>query len=246
MTSSSATIYSRLLNLSQMKNVPYTSLPNTTLNEKYNVDTNVIDGYPIVKYFGIGVMHNIDLINGKRKYHQVYDGALFNQIPFRLSTTKLTDKTLFLEVPTTINNVQYFAYYLKEASLEESKILEVSGLSGNVSVKEFDTGVVNVLNPVGYITNNLSDKYLAIVSRLELNLSQVDMVGINEVVNILYPDGGVTLGELGVFSGKKNGDKLLQTQLMYFSELEYPVPLLNKTTLIMDVGGQEPLGVLNG
>ena len=90
---STRTIYNLKLQTCMMFGLPYHPLPNTTLNEKFNIyPYNEIDcnyenqNYPRVNGIVIGIggneVVNSDILDLKLGKHSPVDAALFEHIPF--------------------------------------------------------------------------------------------------------------------------------------------------------------------
>ena len=99
-------------------------LPNTSLNEKFDIDTEIHtpeNMYPKLNYFSIGVGGEpiTDATDSYRySKHSAMDGSLFKHIPLAL---KRLDEDFTPEVQAnyrfrkmiTVSNVDYMAYYLR-------------------------------------------------------------------------------------------------------------------------------------
>ena len=118
-------LYNVDLYLKFMLGVPYKLLPNTSLNEKFDIlpRVSVPKGvYPTLKYWAIGTGGNsvVDNVGGLNySEHGALDAALFQQIPFVMKRLdddvdpSIREKYRFRRVEL-INNEEYACYYLKK------------------------------------------------------------------------------------------------------------------------------------
>jgi hypothetical protein len=110
-----------------LNNCPYEALPNSTLNQKYNILNGINNGlynYPVINYFAIGagdietiVLPATGTIKTRPKLHRATDAAPFKQRPFvaRLLDEDLTDgeREMFaLRRKETHRGKDYWVYYL--------------------------------------------------------------------------------------------------------------------------------------
>jgi hypothetical protein len=127
------TVYGTALQTAQLLGIPYSILPNTTLNERFNVQASAIlpDGqYPRLQYYSIGTggMKVVSGINNRIKTEQVQhrstDAACYDPFPFILREVNndlMPSERLkyALRVQEVINGVTYIAYYLKRIDMAQ-------------------------------------------------------------------------------------------------------------------------------
>ena len=117
---SNRTIYGLKLQMDMLLGDRWTPMPNTTLNEKFNIGLNAPQpsSYPTLKYMclGVGGSSIIDSQTGYRfSTHRAIDAGLFEHIPFII---RPIDQDLTLEerskyrfrIQENINGNQYYCY----------------------------------------------------------------------------------------------------------------------------------------
>lgn len=196
------------LQTSQFLNIPHVLDANTTLNEKFNIQTNVSlsDTDKIgLKYIGIGNAGHTSTIgvNGisktKLRRHKPRHAALFNQLPFILRLP--TDDLTALERPKyrlrrleTHNGVAYVAYYLRLLDLSETQTrLEFRTADNGVVTSTPYVPTLEDLNPVpedltpGSVLETTGD-YVSAVAKVSLVMNAEDMIELRNVCNVIYGD----------------------------------------------------------
>lgn len=125
------TVYGTLLQTVKHLGLPFTLVANTTLNEKFAVQSGVAPGnseIPSMRYFGIGNLGHmtVQAEDGSDETvpipHRATDAGMFGQIPFVLRETSNDlpaniRAKYALRVQETHNNVNYFAYYLRRIDM---------------------------------------------------------------------------------------------------------------------------------
>ena len=243
-------------------------LPNTSLNEKFNIDTDIHTpegNYPKLNYFAIGVGGEV-ITDATTSYrysrHSVIDGALFNQIPFAL---KLPEEDFTSEVQAKyrfrktvyINNTEYIAYYLKLCGDVELRdfYYEINTIDGKSTLGVYNNNTDKILNPTpinkSTILNNLNTtNYISKLIKFFFTLTATEMYEIFNVIEILNLDA-THITEIGICSGHDmdvDGElKAIDTQMAYIMDtnLFLATDMLSEDTinLWLEVGGSEPLMV---
>ena len=216
------TVYSSYLQTCGLLKLPFELKPNTTLNEKFNIQSGVsptADQIPTLGYFTIG--------NGGHKYvtgaggisvpepvqHRATDAALFNHLPFVLREPKLdlspAQRTNYaLRKQVTYNGKSYWAYYLKRFTRDNVKAaMEYRVVNNGVTVKSpFVPNSSNLnptppdLNPSG--VNVVTGDYVASTAKFELNLTEEDVAELLHVAEVMYDDDAYAIiSEIGLCTG---------------------------------------------
>lgn len=222
------TIYSAHLQTAKLLNRPWTILPNSTLNQKFNLYPNEVPNaneYSSLKYIGIGnkgasyEITQSGYILTTPIPHLPRDASLYNFIPFVIrdinndlsSTERLNYR---LRVPISINNNQYVAYYLKVLSLENIiPSVELRNVNNGVITTNTFTPTQSDLSPTPPVitNNNLNDPngdYLVSTAKVTFLLNQQDISEILDACNLLYGDPRyAVINEIALVTGV---DKILQ------------------------------------
>lgn len=231
---------------------PFSTLENTTLNEKFgvNIVTTVLpeNEYPTMKYFAIGngnpaaVLTETEAVM-HRNNHNATHGALFNHIPFLareegndISSTERENYRL--RVVQDIDGTNYIFYYLK--ALDTSQIttnyLELSyGAGGVVEINTYEPDPAD-LSPThheagGDVSTEASTS-VVISKKLPFVLTASDLAEIQNAVTILY---GATppspedyaINELAVCTGYDSdgidGLDAIYVQVAFFVDIDYNI-----------------------
>ena len=216
------TVYSSYLQTCGLLKLPFELKPNTTLNEKFNIQSGVsptADQIPTLGYFAIG--------NGGHKYvtgaggisvpepvqHRATDAALFNHLPFVLREPELdlspAQRTNYaLRKQVTYNGKSYWAYYLKRFTRVNVKAaMEYRVVNNGVTVTSpFVPNSSNLnptppdLNPSG--VNVVTGDYVASTAKFELNLTEEDVAELLHVAEVMYDDDAYAIiSEIGLCTG---------------------------------------------
>ena len=219
---SSKSIHLTRLEQIRGKNIPYSILQYSTLNEKFQLP-NIqppASGYPEIKYLAIGNkgatftngVNGIPIVNILT--HSYTDSALFNQIPFVLVPV---DNDLAPNVRAnyrirrleTYNGINYFAYYLKvltpDVTAPEHTVITIS--NGVITAQDVYTPTPESLNPTPVTLSNTNvntsdGRHLVTKETYPLTLTAADAANILEACNIIYGSPQYALiTELGLVGG---------------------------------------------
>lgn len=216
------TIYGSYLQTVQYLKRPYVSHPNSTLNEKFQIHTDVVlnaNEIPHLQYIAIGNKGHqfttgadgVPLINVLP--HQPTDAALYGHLPFvlRILSNDLTPEeraNYRMRVIETYNGSLYAAYYLKKidytTTIPQMEIREID--DGVITASPFIPDVTNLnplpvsLPPGGVFVS--SGNSVAVTAKLPFVMNAWE---INELLNaciIKYGDDRYALiSEIGLVSG---------------------------------------------
>jgi hypothetical protein len=261
-------VYGISLQLSQINGSPYEILPNTTLNEKFNIKSNVKltkDVYPTIKYFALGVggsevATGIDAYNFSK--HKSTDAALFEHIPFVMRTV---DEDLLpiekakyrFRKTEIINGVEYICYYLKVIDTKSMSqgFYIVSVNEGSASLSVFDTNTDEFLNPIPRdpskgMTDLNNTKYISAVANLKFSLYKNELEEINEILKIRYGESHTKgLTEIGICSGvdmdiETGYKEATCAQVIYHTEVDINTASIlqaeGELVRMLEYGGSEP------
>jgi hypothetical protein len=187
---------------------PFTILPNSTLNQKFNLFPNEVNGaneIPSLGYIGIGnkgASYDIGADNyvlTKPIPHLPRHASLYNFIPF---VAKPTDNDLApadrekyrMRVITTISGKEYALYYLKK--------FDMSNVTCDVELRNVNDGVITTtpftpqlsdLSPTPPTVsntnlNNPNGDYLVSTAKLTFTLNQDEINNIIDACVLLYND----------------------------------------------------------
>lgn len=222
------TILSAHLQTAKLLNRPCTILPNSTLNQKFNLFPNEVPNvneYPSLKYIGIGnkgasyEMTQSGYVLTTPIPHLARHASLYNFIPFVIrninddlsSTERLKYR---LRVPITINNNTYVAYYLRVLNLDNViPSVELRNVNNGVITTTTFTPTQSDLNPIPPTINNNNlnnpdGDYLVSTAKVTFLLNQQDISEILDACNLLYGDSRyAVINEIALVTGI---DKILQ------------------------------------
>ena len=266
---STRTIYNVKLQTHMMANIPYAPLPNTTLNEKFNIlqyeqhkcipDGSII--YPTIKGIALG-NGGADILNsnmGEMKLgkHSPVDGALFNHIPFviREEHNDLLENqqaNYRLRQEIFINGKKHYAYYVKLFQKDDlyyrPEILIVDNNKLIPSIKIFNTDRTDILNPDPIKDNSMAtyenSVYTVNLLRFKFTLTDNDKRELANVFKLLNIKNYL-LTELGVVTGIDYDDgernELIYSQIAYFIDISLNLDMLNNKILVtnIELGGGE-------
>jgi len=264
----SNTIYNILLQSAMLSGKKYYPLPNTTLNEKWNIYPGYkFDNYqyPTLNLITIGVGDPIDtnnnLLNFKKSIHSPIDGALYNHAPFYIvpvdATLNKVETALYrLRVLKEINGKSYYCYY----GLTISDILYQNQIN-LMKLSDIATGVVkydtftdsSILNPQpGRLIDirEITDQAVINIMKILVKLSSTVLSNLDNAIRMLYNIEDYTINEIGVCSGidvpiTDTYTESMWTQINYFisSDLSRKAvyKIIKDNNLYIDVGGMLPL-----
>lgn len=222
------TIYSAHLQTAKLLNRQWTILPNSTLNQKFNLFPNEVPNpneYPLLGYIGIGnkgasyELTQSGYVLTTPIPHLPRDASLYNFIPFVIRSINndlnATERLNYrLRVPITINNQQYVAYYLKTLSLNNViPSVELRNVNNGVITTNTFTPTQSDLNPVPPVIsnsnlNNPNGDYLVSTAKVTFLLNQQDITEILDACTLLFGDSRyAVINEIALVSGI---DKILQ------------------------------------
>lgn len=188
---------------------PFTVLPNSTLNQKFNIYPDEVPGtneYPGLAYIGIGNKGaTYELASGNFLLttpipHLPRHAALYNMIPFvvRPADDDLTAperQNYRLRVPMVTGGGQnVVAYYLKPLDLSSTTPgVEIRNVNDGVITSEPFVHALSDLSPTHPVIsnvnlNNPNGDYLVSSAKTVFLLNQTDITNIMEACNILYGD----------------------------------------------------------
>lgn len=224
------TICGAFLQTHQLMGLPYTVVPNTTLNEKLNIADTLSLGanempsarYTCIGNGGHGVKQGASLPGVPVPLqHTVEDGAPFNLIPFVLRPVG-DDLPPAQRARFALRRVQehsgnyYYAYYLRRIDMTgvTVKMLHKS-VSGGVTNTEEYVPTSSYLNPTppdltNQGTNVPTGDSLAANAKLPILYDSSDIAEIVNAVRIIYGDEDLAIiSELGLVSGV---DRVISTE----------------------------------
>ena len=222
------TIYGSHINTCRMLQRPFSILPNSTLNQKFNLHANELPSlneYPVLGYIGIGnkgasyeVTTNGYVLTTPIP-HLPRDASLYNFIPFVVrdinndisSTERLKYR---LRVPITIEGVTYIAYYIRKLDIQDViPTVELRNVDGETITTNSFTPTLSDLAPnnpniTNTDLNNPNGDYLVSTAKVNFKLNQSDITNILDACNILYGDPRyAVINEIALCTGV---DKILQ------------------------------------
>lgn len=216
------TIYGSRLQTELLLGLPYVPVTNTTLNEKFGIQSGVVpdsQAVPRVRYFCIGNGGHRNEVGGDGQpyvsaiQHAASDAALYKHLPFLIrepdsDLTALERQRYALRKQITVNGDTYIAYYAKRLDFTnvaaEMKHNTVSdGITS--SIPFVPTGAN--LNPTapaipstGVVTTN--GDYLSASAVLNLNFSEQDVAELINVATILFANPlYAVISEIGLVAG---------------------------------------------
>jgi hypothetical protein len=243
----------------------YLPKSNTTLNEKFNLNTtaDLPVGFPKVKYYAIGVGGS-DIITGVNGYtysqHNPSDAALFQHIPFvmRLTTNDLDDREKLkyrFRIIKNFNNTNYVCYYLKMIPNIDYRdpFYKIESNAGNNTLSIFSTDTDTLLNPIPVDRNiTLQDTetstYLTKLAKIEFSLDSDDLNELSSVYQILGLSTK-TLTEIGVCMGWdstiNNVTEAVGVQIAYHITVNIDIATTMSSGMgilrAIEIGGSEPM-----
>lgn len=202
------TAYSAHLQTCKLLDKPFTVVPNSTLNQKFNLFASQVPAsneYPKLGYIGIGNKGTTyELVAGNFLLttsipHLSRHAANYNFIPFVVrpvaNDISAEERLKYrLRVPTTIGGQQYIVYYLRT--------LNLSNVIPTIELRNVNDGVItntpfipdlSDLSPVHPVLsnpnlNNPNGDYLVSTAKITFVLNQADITNIMEACEILYGD----------------------------------------------------------
>lgn len=247
------TVYYDTLVLSHFRDKNFKPLSNTTLNEKFNINKDIVSevNIPTLSYFAIGNgnIETIDAEDNMKLYHgnhRCIDAALFNHIPFVLrkefeDINSNERKKYRLRKRITVNNENYIAYYLKviEDDMVVNQIIKITQETDTMpKIEPFNTNDSTLLNPEPYnnrvtdILNNYTE-FVTNSDQISLILTIEEMIEIKNAMDILGIEANRrNINEIALCSGTDVVDlttyeiEVAYAQVMFFLDVDYDVQIL--------------------
>ena len=213
---SQRTMYNVNLTINMLLGNPHRELPNTTLNEKFNIlplEEIPDNTYPKLDYIvvGIGGTELIDDSPYKFSKHKSIDASLFETVPFivrPLNQDILPEKRKNYRLRTIINvnGVNYIAYYAKKFTnyILRDGLYEIESVNNIHTLKFMSTNTNELLNPTPRLANDYLDienkKYNAKTVKVEFSLTTDEMIELENSMSIVYGKI-VPITEIGLATG---------------------------------------------
>lgn len=216
------TILSAHLQTCKLLNKPFTVLPNSTLNQKFNIQPNEVPAtnqYPNLGYICIGNKGaSYEVATGNYILttpipHLPRHSALYNTIPFVVRPADddigPTERLRYrLRVPITLGDDNYIAYYLRTLNLDNvTPSVELRNVNDGVITSnpfEHELSDLSPTAPVitgGNISNPNGD-YLVSTAKTTFILNRDDVENIMDACNIIYGDPRyAVINEIGLVTG---------------------------------------------
>ena len=223
------TVYGAALQTAQVLGLPITIHPNTTLNEKLQINpTATLNTHeiPTMKYLSIGIgghrgttgADGMALIETLQ--HSAADASSYRMLPYvmrplssDLNSTEI-DRYALRRMETH-NGIDYAVYYLRRIDLSDVVIsLKKKVVSnGKETVSEFVPGL-EVLDPIPPVTtpgaNVVDGTYLYATAQVKIDFDSFDAQEILNSAKILYGDEKYAfISEFGFVTGV---DRMLPSQ----------------------------------
>lgn len=216
------TVFGSYLQTCMLMGLPFSVMPNTTLNEKFGIQAGVLPDITVIpnmRYYAIGNKgHQLSVgANGLTKsdpvQHRATDAACYNHLPFVLRTMDNdlapADRANYgLRRQEVHGGLQYIAYYLKRIDLSTSVPgMERVSVADGVSTTSAFVADTSNLNPTppdlsSSGVNVVTGDYVAASSKLPLVLSADDTAELLDVARILYDDENYAIiSEIALVSG---------------------------------------------
>lgn len=266
---SQRTIYGLNLQMNMLLNMPYVDLPNTTLNEKFNILVSQPipdDTFPRLKYIAIGKGGSDIIDDSEYKFskHSAADAALFEHIPFivRPVTMDLLPQersNYRFRVVQNIDGVDYACYYLKIITkvLNKPGLYKVTTSSIEDSKLEYMlTNTSQFLNPTPRIVSEdyldpIKTEYYAKTTKIGFMLYDSEIEEIDTALTILYGEHDFNLTEIALCSGIDNdlesGIEASNVTVNFFVNIDINIKsnlaASNDIIKSIEIGGLEPFVV---
>jgi len=264
------TIYNIKLVNKMLAGIPFKPLPNTTLNEKFDINFKykIADNeYPKLNLLVIGstdtiINPNDSELMSRLSPHKVTDGALFNHIPFymrKLSETETYPPSNKLRLKKIINYkgeeyLVYYGYAINEYEYKDDVIIYSNINTDYVSVSKYNTSNDNILFPEPSSNLNMTNDrstYITDFFKIYIFFTKEELNEIKNAIYVMYGDNvnNVKINELGVASSievKVNDEykECLYAQMNYFIDtfMEFDKHLTDTAIdFYIEVGGMEIL-----
>jgi len=267
---SQRTIYGTALSLAMITGKPYRANPETTLNIKFNIKPEILhlpSIYPIINYLSIGIGGNEQFVIDSGysfSRHTAVDRELFTHIPFimRIATIEhdLSEEEKLIykfRIVKNYNGINYACYYLRKINdviytddIYKIQTSEDSSVGAGY-LSKYNTINPRVISPVPVDRTNMnlsttSATYVCKIVKLPFILTPSDIVELQKVLSIIYPNENQHITEIGVCSGvDMPGDEPAIVQICYFAavDIDLAVELATNNGVFrnLELGGLEPL-----
>ena len=215
------TVHGAALQTAQLLGKPVVIKPNTSLNQKFEIqeataiaDTDVVS----MKYVTIGnggtkVVQGVNGISRlKAVQHEPRHAALYNHLPFvlRLPNNDLDAarrSKYRLRRYITQDGTTYVAYYMKVLDLDQtSPQLELRTVTNGVTTSVPYTASLSDLNPTPPTVDDTvlttTGNYIAATAKVPFTLDSWEIEEFLNVCNVIYGDDSyAVISEIGVCSG---------------------------------------------
>ncbi len=274
----SRTIYSTRLQTGLLFGLTTTPVANTTLNELWTIHNqstpNPANGAPKVQYIAIGRGgHRMVVGADSNPYvspipHRSSDAGLYDPLPFivRPVASDLTDterQNYGMRVPITVNNANYWAYYLKRLDTtnvvpEMTKTVINAGVPTTTPFVPDNSNLTPIPPEIPNTGSNpTSGDYLSVVAVIDATLNEATVAEIAAACEILYGSSdSANISEFAFVSGVRSNVAVLDfnkqpTSGMYFECLQaminffvggfWPLAFNDKVSVTIKGGGSTPL-----
>lgn len=224
------TLYGAVAQTCQYLGLPIELMPNSTLNEKFNIHPTAQPGVnemPRMRYLAIGInghrskkgADNMDLVENVQ--HTARDAALYKHIPFVLrpvdSDLTPTERERYgLRRIEAHGGVDYIAYYLRRLDLTNVVVKpELRTVVNNVTTTTDFLATSDDLSPTppdidNNGVNTVTGQYLSATARIDVQLDTFDATEILAAAMIIYgKEDYAFISELAFVTGC---DRTVQTQ----------------------------------
>ena len=216
------TVYGSALQTSHLLNRVHEVLPHTTLNEKFQVQTNVLptsEQAPALKYFalGIGGHENRTGADGfpytSPLNHLATDAACFQHVPFVLRQLDNDLNTIerakyAMRVIETHDGIEYAAYYLKRLELDNvaAKVYHTAVVNGVETTTQYvpDSSCLSPRPPELTSDNQIitSGDYISTTAMVPIQFTQHDVDEYLRAIRVIYDnDNYAVVSEIALVSG---------------------------------------------
>lgn len=217
------TVYGAYLQTCMLRNLPFSMLENTTLNEKFGIEAGIQPSstvIPRMAAFCIGngghrlTVGSNNIPKTEPVQHDTTDAALFNHLPFVMreltNDLTLTQRAKYcLRREELHNGTRWAVYYGKriiDPNATASMIYKKVASDGSETTSAFIPTSAN-LNPApkelsSSGVNITTGDYVAASSITSISLDAFDVAELLNVANILYGDEGYAIvSEIALISG---------------------------------------------
>jgi len=264
----SNTIYNIILQSAMLAGKEYVPLPNTTLNEKFNIYPDYSPDpykYPTLDVITVGigdpVSPDLNVLNFKKSVHNPIDGALYKHAPLLVKPVDnpLTNDEISryrLRTIVTIDDVSYYCFYgmkitdiIYENNINIMKLSDIT--TGRVTYDTFtDTTILNPQPSSILDIRELTDQAVINVMKVVVDMDPSIVSNMTNAIKLLYGIDDYTINELGICSGidveiNSNYIESMWTQINYFVSADIArnviYDILKDNRLYIDVGGMSPI-----